>query len=384
MRIAYVTETFPPELNGVALTVERTVRHLRRNGHAVLLVRPRQPHERSIDSRAEWRTAGLRLPMYPDLRMGLALPSAIRARLDGFEADLVHVATPGPLGRAAIAAATSLGIPVTSDFRTNFHVYAAHYGFGFASRIVSAYLRDFHNRASVSFVPCRRLRDELAREGFERLEVVGRGVDASRFAPERRSAALRERWGAADDATPVLIYVGRLAVEKNVPLALQAWRAVQQVRPDARLVIVGDGPLRATLQRRHPEAVFAGTQHGDALAAHYASADLFVFPSLSETFGNVTLEALAAGLAVVAFDAAAAGELIRDGHNGLLAKPGDAAGFVAAATRAARTLPELAGLRQQARRTALANDWEPVLQRFEQRLGAAAFAPAISSQLRSA
>lgn len=372
MRIAYVTETYPPEVNGVALTVERSVRHLRRNGHAVLLTRPRQPHESPLDGRAEWRTAGLRIPMYPDLRMGLALPSALRLRLDAFEPDLVHVATQGPLGRAAVAAAHTLGVPVTSDFRTNFDVYAAHYGFGFASRLVTAYLRGFHNRTAVSFVPCRRLRDALAAQGFERIEVVGRGVDARRFAPERRSMALRLRWGAGAHH-PVLLYVGRLAPEKNVPLALRAFRDVQRRVPHARMVVVGDGPMRNRLQADHPDVHFAGTQRGESLAAHYASADVFLFPSLSETFGNVTLEALASGLAVVAFDAAAAGELVRDGHNGLLAVPGDEASFIDAACFAADRMAGLATLREQARRTALANDWEPVLQGFEHRLAQVAF-----------
>jgi glycosyltransferase involved in cell wall biosynthesis len=373
MRVAYVTETYPPEVNGVALTVERAVRHLRRNGHAVLLTRPRQPHERPMDSRAEWRTAGLRIPMYPDLRMGLALPSALRERFDAFEADVVHVATQGPLGRAAVSAAQALGLPVTSDFRTNFHVYAEHYGFGFASRLVTAYLRGFHNRSSLSFVPCRRLRSELLAAGFERVEVVGRGVDARRFAPERRSPALRLRWGAGAH-NPVLLYVGRLAPEKNVPLALRAFRVVQRRVPHARMVVVGDGPMRARLEAAHPDVHFAGARHGEVLAAHYASADVFLFPSLSETFGNVTLEALASGLTVVAFDAAAAGELIRDGRNGLLATAGDEDSFIDAACLAAGSSIDFAPLRRQARRTALASDWEPVLQSFEQRLAQVAFA----------
>lgn len=372
MRIAYVTETYPPEVNGVALTVERTVRHLRGNGHAVLLVRPRQPHESALDGRSEWRTAGVRIPMYPDLRMGLALPSALRPRIDAFGADLVHVATQGPLGRAAVSAAHTLGLPVTSDFRTNFHVYAGHYGFGFARRLVTGYLRGFHNRTTLSFVPCGKVRDELLAAGFERIEVVGRGVDAHRFRPERRSGAMRLRWGAGVHH-PVLLYVGRLAPEKNVPLALEAFRAVRQRVPHARMVVVGDGPLRARLEAAYPDVLFVGAQHGEPLAVHYASADVFLFPSLSETFGNVTLEALASGLAVVAFDAAAAGTLIDDGRNGLLAAPGDDDAFVAAACRAAASLEGIASIRHQARRTALVNDWEPVLQGFEQRLAQVAF-----------
>src|SRR5262252_9331749 len=144
MRIAFVTETFPPEVNGVALTVERSVRHMRRVGHDVLLVRPRQGDEPGEGDAAQCLTMGVRIPMYPQLRMGLATSSSLRCRFVHFDADLVHVATQGPLGRAALAAASQLGIPVTSDFRTNFHVYCQHYGLGFARSWVMRYLRGFH------------------------------------------------------------------------------------------------------------------------------------------------------------------------------------------------------------------------------------------------
>jgi glycosyltransferase involved in cell wall biosynthesis len=385
MRIAYVTETYPPEINGVALTVQRSVRHLRRSGHQVMLVRPAQADEPCERNEHEWCTHGMRIPMYPDLRMGLASASRLRAGLRDLGAELVHVATQGPLGRAAVLAARGLDVPVTSDFRTNFHLYCAHYGLGFAGGPVMHYLRRFHNRTALTFVPCRALQAELSARGFQRVEVMSRGVDARLFAPERRSVELRRHWNAADDA-PVLIYVGRLAPEKHVPLALRAFEAVHARRRDARMVVVGDGPLRQRLQASHPHVHFVGVQRGSELATHYASADLFLFPSLSETFGNVTLEALASGLAVVAFDAAAAGELIRDGHNGLLVPAGDAEGFVRAASAAlggdvepmcdasinALRGIDLNALRACARQTALALDWEPVLHRFEQRLAALA------------
>jgi glycosyltransferase involved in cell wall biosynthesis len=369
MRVAYVTETYPPEINGVALTVQRSVRHMRRSGHQVLLVRPAQAGEARGRDEEEWRTLGTRIPMYPDLRMGLASAGQLRRGLRSFGAELVHVATQGPLGRAAVQAARGLALPVTSDFRTNFHVYCQHYGVAFAGGVVMHYLRRFHNRTAATFVPCHALRAELTALGFQSVEVMGRGVDARLFTPARRSLELRRHWNAADDA-PVLIYVGRLAPEKNVPLVLRAFTAVHAQRPDARLVVVGDGPMRRDLQASHPHVHFVGLQRGSELAAHYASADVFLFPSLSETFGNVTLEALASGLTVVAFDAAAAGELIRDGRNGLLAPSGDADAFVRAACDAVAR--DTTALRQRARQTALASDWEPLLHRFEQRLAALA------------
>ena len=382
MRIAYVTETYPPEINGVSLTVERTVRHLRQRGHAIDLIRPRQAGEPALDGPDELRTLGCPIPMYPDLRLGLVSSGTLRARFERSLPELVHIATEGPLGWAALRAAQALALPVTSDFRTNFHQYSRYYGFGWLSPVVQDYLRRFHNQSQTTFVPTRALAHELSEAGFERLEVVGRGVDTQQFSPGKRSEALRAQWGAGDG--PVLLYVGRLAAEKNVTLALCAFDAVRLREPHARMVVVGDGPLRRRLEAEFPEATFVGTQRGEALAAHYASADLFVFPSLSETFGNVTLEALASGLPVVAFDTAAAAEHVDDCANGLLAPAGAERAFVAAVCSLAWQHRHLDEVRAQARRAALAAAWPDVLASFEAHLAdrvAARAAPAAGAAL---
>ncbi len=364
MRIVYVTETYPPEVNGVALTVARTVAHLRGRGHAVTLVRPRQPGEAARDDAGEWRTAGLPIPMYRDLRFGLAWASALRARLQRLRPQLVHVATPGPLGAAAVRAAHALGLPVTTDYRTNFDQYSRYYGFGAFAPLVQGYLRRFHNLAHRTFVPTRALRAQLLDQGFERLHVVGRGVDTALFSPERRSDALRGRGDA-----PVLLHVGRLAAEKNVALALRAFEAVRAQQPDALMVVVGDGPQRTRLKARYPAAIFAGALRGAALASVYASADVFLFPSLSETFGNVTLEAMASGLAIVAYDAAAAGEHLRGLAGARLVAPGREDGFIAAACELAALPPaELRRCGALARAAALRLRWEAVSGQFERQL----------------
>ena len=367
LRIACVTETYPPEVNGVALTVARAVDFLRARGHAVELVRPRQPHEAARDDAEEWRSRGLPIPMYRDLRFGLAFASTLEERFARTRPQLVHVVTQGPLGRAAVRAARRLGLPVTSDFRTNFHWYSRYYRLGGLEPLVWRYLRAFHAHTDCTFVPTRALAAQLERQGFERLEVQGRGVDTEAFAPARRCEALRRAWGVAP-GEPALLHVGRLAAEKNVRLALQAFEAVRSIRPSSVMVVVGDGPQRARLEAEFPQVLFVGALHGEALARHYASADLFLFPSESETFGNVTLEALASGLPVVAFDAAAAGEHLRDGVNGLLVPPGDSHGFVRAACRAAARPRRLQRMGAQARVAALALQWDAVLARFEVRL----------------
>jgi glycosyltransferase involved in cell wall biosynthesis len=377
VHIAFVTETYPPELNGVALTVERSVEHLRGRGHCVDLIRPRQAGEAALDSADELRTLGCPIPMYPELRFGLASSASLRQRFGRTRPHLVHLATPGPLGWAAARAAQAQGIPVTSDFRTNFHQYSRYYGCGWLSPVICDVLRCVHTLAWRTFVTTRALRKELAAAGFERLSVVGRGVDTVRFSPEKRSEALRAEWSAAETGQgPVLLYVGRLAAEKNVALALHAFEAVRLRVPQAQMGVVGDGPQRRRLELDFPRARFVGAQRGEALARHYASADLFLFPSLSETFGNVTLEALASGLPVIAFDTAAAAEHVDDCGNGLLVPPGDEKSFVAATCSLAWQYRYLSDVREHARAAALKARWSEVLARFESELVAAVSAHA--------
>jgi glycosyltransferase involved in cell wall biosynthesis len=242
----------------------------------------------------------------------------------------VHVATEGPLGWSAISAASRLGLPVTSDLHTNFDSYSKHYGVGWLQEAVRSYLRRFHNRTTTTFVPTSRMAEDLHKQGYRSVQVVSRGVDTTLFSPRKRSPELRAAWGLdgpSHDA-PVLISVGRLAPEKNLLMMLRTYRRVRAVRPDARLVIVGDGPMRDAMARECPEAIMCGMRRGEDLAAHYASADLFLFPSLTETFGNVTLEAMASGLCPIAYDYAAAAEVIRNFDNGLVATPANAAAEV--------------------------------------------------------
>ena len=367
MRIAYVTETWPPELNGVSLTVERTVRFLRSRGHLVELIRPRQPGEARLDASDELRTAGCVIPMYPDLRFGLARAGTLARRFRQSRPDLVHLATPGPMPWAAVAAAGALGLATTSDFRTNFHQYSRHYGLGLFAGSVLGLLRRFHNLTRRTFVPTQAARRELATAGFHHLTVVGRGVDTQRFSPAARSDELRAQWRAGPD-TPVLLAVGRIAAEKNIALALRAFERARRDRPDLRMVVVGDGPARARLTTAHPAATFVGAKRDAELAAHYASADAFLFPSLSDTFGNVVMEALASGLPVVSFNCAAAAEHVDDGISGRLAVPGDEAGFIAATAAFAVAPASLQSFREAAVAAARRATWDEVLERFEARL----------------
>jgi glycosyltransferase involved in cell wall biosynthesis len=386
LRVAVVTETYPPEVNGVAMSIGRVVDGLQARDHHVQLVRPRQgsTHEAQIGARLdEVLTRGWPIPMYACLRVGVPCKRSLVRQWSLQRPDVVHIATEGPLGWSALAAARHLALPVTSDYRTNFHAYGRHYKAGWLARPIMGYLRTFHNRTQCTMVPTEAMRAELAVRAFERLAVVSRGVDTALFAPQRRSAALREHWGAAAGDV-VVMCVGRLAPEKNLGVALQAFDAISRVLPRARLVFVGEGPQRTELQARCPRAHFAGSRCAEDLAAHYASADLFLFPSLTETFGNVTTEAMASGLAVVAFDSAAAGQLIRSGHNGAVVAGGRSADFVQAALAAACAPQRRHNWGTAARETVRALDWRSVVVRFESVLLRAIETPDIVSAPASA
>ena len=384
LRIAVVTETYPPEVNGVALTLQRMVEGLRTRHHAIELVRLRQHADdlpRHSDGLHEVLMRGAPIPLYRHLRMGLPCAQVLESRWARARPDVVHIATEGPLGWSALRAATRLQLPVVSDFRTNFHAYSRHYRLGWLQRAVMGYLRGFHNRALCTMVPTPVLQRELAAQGFENLRVVARGVDTAWLHPSKRSAELRRLWGADDD-TVVVLCVSRLATEKNMTLLWRAFQAIERSGCKARLVLVGDGPQRAQLQTLCRGAHFAGVRRGDDLAAHYASGDLFVFPSLTETFGNVVPEAMASGLPVVAFDHAAAGQLVRHGDNGWLAAAHDEEAFIAQAVRATVWRAELPLIGARARRTALTLDWRCVIDELEAVLRrAAAHAQEIQSPL---
>lgn len=367
LRIALVTETYPPEVNGVALTVERLLRGLQARHHELQLVRPRQDRleqPADEDGLEQVLTRGLPIPRYPHLRMGLPAKKNLLSMWTLRRPDLVHIATEGPLGWSALQAARKLKLPVSSDFRTNFHAYSRHYGFAFIQKPIAAYLRRFHNQANCTMVPTAELQAQLSAMGFERMKVVARGVDARRFHPDRRDPALRAQWGVGPDDR-VVLSVGRLAMEKNLDLLARTFAAMQALDPRLRLVVVGDGPARQHLQQRCPQALLVGAQRGDDLARHYASADLFLFPSLTETYGNVTPEAMASGLAVLAFDYAAAAELIRHGHNGVLAPMGDEEAFVRRACDLVSNPLLVAQMRLAARQTAIAQDWEHIIDEVE-------------------
>lgn len=372
LHLGVVTETYPPEINGVAMTVGRLVDEMTRRGHRIQLVRPRQGEGDASDVLDEnyepplttTLVSGVSMPWYRELRLGLPAGIRLRHLWRRERPDVLYVATEGLLGWSAIREAERHNIPVISGFHTNFHSYSQHYQIGFLQRPIYDYLRRLHNRTACTLVPTEIQRKSLLADDFHNVEVLGRGVDSRLFSPARRNDDLRRSWGLGRQDMAV-IYVGRLAAEKNLPLAVHAFRAMRERNPRLRLIVVGDGPFYQELYSNERDVIFCGVQTGVALAEHYASADIFLFPSETETFGNVTLEAMASGLAVVAFDYAAAHLHIEAGQEGLLVPLGEHDAFITTAAVLAAQSERVEQLSIAARRKAQRLDWQGVVDRFE-------------------
>ncbi|MEC8444491.1 MAG: glycosyltransferase family 1 protein [Pseudomonadota bacterium] len=384
--LCVVTETYFPEVNGVAISLQRLLQSLNPNVFRVSMVRTRpKPKKSGASAQAktdvplassnassqvgelkagELQVRGIRVPQYPDVQLGLPAGSALQRAWENDRPALVYVATEGPLGASAVAMARKMNIPVISAFHTNFHRYSGYYGVGWIQSLVMAWMRRFHNRTALTLVPSRTLVQELTSAGLQRVEWLPHGVDCEHFHPARRSVRLREAWGIQGREV-VALMVGRLAAEKNLVTALSAVQSARRAGHRIRSVVVGDGPMRAALERQFPEAIFCGEQTGVALAAHYASADVFLMPSQTETFGLVTLEAMASGLPVVAYDLAAAGEFVRPGVDGMLASDLSEQAFNDALCGLLSLEPTFMGLDARAQAEQLS--WPSVARQFERR-----------------
>jgi UDP-2,3-diacylglucosamine pyrophosphatase LpxH/glycosyltransferase involved in cell wall biosynthesis len=369
MHIEIVTDTFVPDVNGVAMTLGKLTDGLRGLGHRVRVIRTGD----TGGSTDEIAAASFRMPGYPQVRVGVPKPFELRSRWLEQRPDVIYIATEGLLGKSALKTADLLGIPAATGFHTNFHQYVGRYLASGFERVAMGYLRDFHRRARCTFTPSPEVAQALKSEGIGTVHVLGRGVDSDHFHPSKRCADLRTSWGASD-TTPVAVIVGRVAAEKNLELGIAAFRRMREQRPDLRCLVIGDGPLRQRLEQEHPWIRFTGALHGDDLARHYASCDILLFPSETETFGNVLLEGMASGLVTVSYDYAAADRHVRCGHNGFKAATGNAIEFVH------RTLDALATtndhpLRINARQTAESLGWNRIVAEFGDKLAAIADPP---------
>ena len=367
LHLALVTETWPPEINGVAMTLSRLAHGVVDRGWQVALVRPEQGFGSEQSSHAgikETLVPGLPIPTYSSLRFGLPVVGRLIQAWTLQRPHVVHIATEGPLGWAALRAARKLKIPVITSFHTNFHSYCRHYGLNWLNRVASWYLRYFHNRSALTLVPSESMLQPFLNEGYKNVAVLGRGVDTSLFNPSRRDEHLRASWGVRPHDL-VALYVGRMAPEKNLKVTATAFSVLKTSHPSARMIWVGDGPSLLEMGHQHPDHIFAGARVGEELARFYASADIFLFPSMTETYGNVVVEAMSSGLAVVAYNYAAAQLNMRHGENGLLSELGDTQAFYNRVEQLGRNPQMVQELGSKAVESAGRMNWNAVMDRYE-------------------
>ncbi|MEO7100492.1 MAG: glycosyltransferase family 1 protein [Luteolibacter sp.] len=358
LHIEVVTDTYVPDINGVALSLGRLCNGLRGLGHHVEIIRSGRANGDNENTVFSWP-----LPGYWEIKVGAPMPGELYKRWQERRPNIVYVAIETPLGLSAASAALKLGIPVVGGFHTNFCEYLSQYGVDWIGKQVWRYQKWFHDRLARTLVPSPDARDKLVRAGFEKVGVLGRGVDTGLFNPGRRSDSLRSEWGVGDD-TPVALVVGRVSSEKNIGLAINAFSRMRKTCPEMVCIVVGNGPVCSRLKRDHPEVRFPGYITGKDLAVCYASADILLFPSETETFGNVLIEGMASGLATVAYDYAAAAWHCTDGVDGLKVPKGDEAAYL----DAAETLLDPALRRRlgsEARRTAETLGWPSIVEELE-------------------
>ena len=321
MRILVVAESFLPHMNGVTNSVLRVVDHFAASGDDLGIIAPKWPgadkHLRTSCGRRVRvrRIASAPMPGYTEVRIATTSAATLRRRIDEFAPDVIHLASPMILGGRAVVAAQKAGVPTVAVYQTDIPGYTARYGMPFLENASWQLLRDVHNRATLNLAPSTATRDQMLEHGIERVHLWRRGVDTSLFSPSLRSAKLRARY--AEPEEKLMVYVGRLAPEKQV-----ADLRVLHDMPGVRLLIVGDGPERDALRRDMPRARFAGFRSGTDLAAHLASADLFVHPGELETFGQTIQEAMASGLPVIAPRRGGPVDLVTPSRTGWLYTPG--------------------------------------------------------------
>lgn len=362
MRIALFADTYPQDVNGVARTLGMLVEHGSRRGHDFALVTPRVSDGPAPNAAEHRQLFGVPIPIYPDLQLARGLDRPGKRMLASFAPDLVHIATESTVGYSGRIWARKAHVPLVTSFHTNFPAYLHDYHMGRMEPLVWRYLRWFHGASRMTFCPSQDTLDGLRAQGFHpRLRVWSRGVDTDLFGPHRRKEEVRAR--LAPGADRILLYVGRLAAEKRVDVVMDAFlRVRERAGPTTAMVFVVDGPAAPALRARAPDGVhFTGFLRGVTLAEAYAAADVFLFASETETFGNVCLEALASGVPAVVADKGGVKETVIPGRTGIRATPGDPDAFADACLRLLTDDGERLRLAEGARKEALSRSWEAVL-----------------------
>jgi glycosyltransferase involved in cell wall biosynthesis len=327
MKVAYFTESLPPHTDGVSHTLSHLASTLSARDVDFRFFAPFKP-----DNSIPWSDRVHKVPsipffLYRDYRVGLPVLMDITTELDGFDPDIIHIASPTPLGISGLNYARKHDLPAVSSYHTHFISYFPYYRIPFLEGLGWAYMRWFYTQCDATYAPSRSAIDELQSRGIPNVKLCQRGVEIDRFCPGFRDMELRESIGAG--RLPILLFVGRLVKEKDLDDLVDTNNYLQQRGYIYKLVLVGEGPMKSELMQRLPKAHFTGLQRGESLARWYASADVFVFPSTTETFGNVIQEAFASGIPAVGVRKGGVVDLIEESTNGFLAEPNHPKDFAA-------------------------------------------------------
>ena len=359
MRIVFFTESLLPLVDGVSHTLGHLFAALEAEGIDFLVYAPFVPPADICWQPRTRRVRSFTFPLYRDYRISLPGGRRIAAELDEYQPDIVHVVSPTPMAIWAQTYARTRGIPVVGTFHTHFVAYFPYYGVRRLERLGWTILRWFYGRCTATFAPSASIVEELNAHGITNVCLWSRGVDARRFAPGWRDDALRARLGA-DDRTPLVLLVSRLVKEKDLADLVEMDGILRKRRHAYRLALVGDGPLRPWLERALPHAHFAGHQSGAPLSRWYASADIFIFPSTTETFANVVQEAMSSGVPAVVSDRGGPQSVIEPGRSGLVARANDPADLADQVERLILDRDLRSAMSHAARQRAQERSWEAV------------------------
>jgi phosphatidylinositol alpha 1,6-mannosyltransferase len=365
LRVALFSEVYWPMVSGVGVTLLRLTDALQARGHDVRIYSATYPIPPGQSDRPEvHRSPSVPLFLYPDVQWAFPRFREVVDDLDRFRPDIVHLATEFSLGVCGAKAARQLRLPVIASAHTDYDQYAARYGVTWALRAGWHYLRWFYGQAHRVLCPSSIYEEHLHSHGVTHTGLWSRGVDPEVFHPGFRCAAYRTRFGCGPDDL-LVTYIGRLAREKNLDLLLEAWDLIAPQRGSAQLVLVGQGPLEDEIRQREiPGVHVAGLLHGKDLSEAYASADLFTFPSATETFGNSLLEAMGSGLPPLVAAAGGVLEFSEHGRNAWLVEPDSAPAIADGLTRLLQDRALRGRLARGALRTARERDWNTVYDRL--------------------
>ncbi|CAG9622440.1 glycosyltransferase family 4 protein [Sutcliffiella rhizosphaerae] len=363
MKIAIFTDTFAPDVNGVARTLQRFTKHLEKNNMEYKVFAPETPGKDLFSSQIH-RFMSLPFFLYPDCRLAFPNMISVKAQLLAFKPDIIHIATPFNIGLCGLHFAKKLGIPVVGSYHTDFDKYLEYYDLQFLSKILWRYMHWFHRSMRKIFVPSTATQEHLRKHGFTNTSIWPRGVDCAVFQPDFSPKKLKQKYHIKEKY--LLTYVGRLAPEKDVALLPRIQASLPEfIKNNVHWLLVGDGPFKQELSNLTTKNMtFTGFLSGNGLAEVYAASDLFVFPSATETFGNVVLESLASGTPVIAANAGGVKTIVQQGITGYLCPEKNPHAFASSVTSLLLDKEKREEMAIAAREYALKQSWDAIFNRL--------------------